>query len=193
MRRLIFVTLLSLGGCQFAAVPTDNQQPIAPVVDVGEGSVATQKEPIIEWLGVAVETAQMSPAQALEELSALEGSGESEIDRFRFAMLNQQLDDRTGWIRARNTLRKLIREDNLDAQVTGFVTLLMQYNQSLINAEARQHLMAKELESAQDEQRQLQDKLNALTTLEESISTRKEKVSEANENSSPANTASTTR
>ena len=179
LRHLALITVMLLGGCQmlepmdslFYSVKSEpataTRQP--EVVDVDQ---------LVLWVQTAHASTQLSPAQALERISELETRKMSPYERFRYAALNQQLNDRTGWIRARDTLRDLAHERTLPDNLQQLATLLQQHNQAMINAEARRHQMAQELDAAQVAQQALETKIQALTNLEQQISNRKELVSE---------------
>lgn len=175
MRTLLLSIILLLAACQpylFTGGPVQDDTEHAQELQT-ELLVETEP-PVAGWLQIAFTTMQLTPAQALEQLAVFPSSREKPVDRFRFGLLNQRLNDRTGWVRARNTMRELGRDQQLDPQLVHLVNIFMQYNQSMINAEARQHLMAQDLEKVREEQRALQEKIEALTSIEQNISTRKE-------------------
>ncbi len=179
LRYLALITAMLLGGCQmlepmdslFYSVKsepaTGSLQP--EVVDLDQ---------LVLWVQTAHASTQLSPAQALERISELETRKMSHYERFRYAALNQQLNDRTGWIRARDTLRDLAQERTLPDNLQQLAILLQQHNQAMINAEARRHQMAHELDAAQVAQQALEQKIQALTNLEQQLSNRKELESE---------------
>ncbi len=106
---------------------------------------------------------------------------------FRYALLNQQLKDWLGWIRARDSLEKLAANPELSASLLALVRLLQFHNQSMINAEARQSRLLSaiqeqdriqqqhmaELQLRQDQVLELSNKIEALTNLEKSMSIRR--------------------
>ena len=179
MRHLALITVMLLGGCQLLE-PMDSLLYSVK----SEPAIASRQPEVVDvdqlvlWVQTAHASTQLSPAQALERISELETHEMSHYERFRYAALNQQLNDRTGWIRARDTLRDLAHERTLPDNLQQLATLLQQHNQAMINAEARRHQMAQELDAAQVAQQALETKIQALTNLEQQISDRKELVSE---------------
>lgn len=146
----------------------------------------TEIEQVNYWLETTDRVMAYSPAQALQYLNLYQGTEQrpvTEYDHFRYALLNQQLRERSGWIRARDTLRQLHDSEQLKPELRWLIAILLDYNQRLINAEERRHQMALELDASQREQRELQQKITALTNLEEKMSIRKEQVNEARDQS----------
>ena len=179
MKYVALITALLLGGCQMLE-PVDSLLYSVK----SEPAIASRQPEVIDldqlvlWVQTAHASTQLSPAQALERISELETRKMSRYERFRYAALNQQLNDRTGWIRARDTLRDLAQERTLPVNLQQLATLMQQHNQAMINAEARRHQMAHELDEAQVAQQALEQKIQALTNLEQQISNRKELVSD---------------
>lgn len=130
------------------------------------------------WLKTAHDYMDLSPKQALAKIKTLPSNRSNPFERYRYALLNQQLRDRTGWVRARDTLRLLSKDENLEREFRWLTEVLLDYNQAMINAEERQHQMAVELTTSQAAQQELSDKIQALTNLEQKISVRKGKVAE---------------
>lgn len=189
MRTSIVLLLLLIGACQYLEPQPTLVYPEPPETVPDCEQIVTPSQ-LAKWLQVVSETEELSPEQALAEIAELDTHMSTRFQRFRYAVLNQRLHDRAGWIRARDTLRELTEAHSLEVDELRLATMLMQYNQEMINAEARQHQMAKELDATQLAQRQLEQKIQALTSLEQNISIRKEQAIEQQESTEPEATAS---
>ena len=182
MRRIGLVMGVLLGGCQMLEPMESRLYSVQSQPAVGSGQPeVVELDQLVLWLQTAYALMQLSPAQALERISELETRNMSAFERFRYAALNQQLNDRTGWIRARDTLRDLSQERGLRDNLKQLASLLQQYSQAMINAEARRHQIAHELDDSQVAQQALKQKIEALTNLEQHLSHRKELVTDAQE------------
>ncbi len=168
---VLLLLIVNLSGCTLLTQQggTGGRDSYLSVVDV---------EKQTHWLKTAHDYMDLSPKQALAKIKTLPSNRSNPFERYRYALLNQQLRDRTGWVRARDTLRLLSKDENLEREFRWLTEVLLDYNQAMINAEERQHQMAVELTSSQAAQQELSDKIQALTNLEQKISVRKGKVAE---------------
>lgn len=162
----VLLLMISLSDC--AKVPR-----VGVVEDKGTDFPVVVMEGQPHWLQTAHDYMALSAQQALAEMATLPKDRSAPFERYRYALLNQQLRDKAGWIRARDTLRILSQDTELDQEFRWLAKLLLDYNQAMINAQARHHQMAWELASSQIAQQELRDKIRALTDLEQSISQRK--------------------
>ena len=63
---------------------------------------------------------------------------------------------------------------DLDADVKSLVKLLLKYNQSMINWDARYNKVTLQLRESETKQQELEKKIQAITNLEQNMSSRKE-------------------
>ncbi|MEH6822529.1 MAG: hypothetical protein V7629_01300 [Motiliproteus sp.] len=130
----------------------------------------------------------LTEEQAQAELQVLTKGKIDKPNRiFIYALLNQQLKDLPGWIRARDSLQQLSVNSELSAPLLQLVRLLQFHNQSMINADARQTRLLQalreddekhqelvaELQLSQQQVIELSNKIEALTNLEKSMSIRR--------------------
>lgn len=138
-----------------------------------------EKEPVLSveqrhyWLRIADLYMELTPAQAQRRLDAIGAEEKTILQWYRYALLNQQLNERAGWVRARDAFRHVIDSEGLSQELVALTKLLLKYNQSLINWDARYNKVQIELEESEAMQRVLEEKIQAITHLEQNMSTRK--------------------
>lgn len=170
MRRawVVGLAVVLLASCQSAP-----EQP-AVVEAPREPECETPVEaPLQRWIGEMTAVAVLSMEEVRAQLARPGASGETPLEQFHFALLNQRLEETAGWVRSRDALRTLREQAALDEGLQQLTGVLLDYSQAMINAHARQTQMALELAAAQQEQDALEAKIEALTNLEQSISERK--------------------
>lgn len=166
MRFTVALVALLLSGCQLAALKPP-------------GADAYQ---LSSWLRLSERIAELTPEEARLRLERL-GDSDSDLDRrFHFALLNQQLGERDGWVVARDRLRLLSREPELSRDARQLAGLLEQFNQLRINSDQQLVKLRSErddlaalAEQSRAEAALLEEKIRALTTLEDSMRQRREK------------------
>ena len=184
----ITLMLLLLSGCQaFSQLSLAPVVPLKPAVS-GDARAVPSRVDLQEWLKQLDILMAYSGEKAQAELLQLPPvRAESQEMLFRYALLNQQLRGRQGWVRARDSLQQLAESPALSSQELTLVRLLQFHNQSMINADARQARLIEsqqadakrlirlsdELQSSQQQVVELTAKIEALTTLEESMSIRR--------------------
>ncbi|MEH6472675.1 MAG: hypothetical protein V7752_15635 [Halopseudomonas sp.] len=184
---ILSLTLSFMIGCQSLTPASVN--PIAQPAPV----VTHPEPPVHDWLQRVRSTMQLSEEQTQAELQQFSGNKTKQPELlFRYALLNQQLKDRLGWIRARDSLQQLAARPELSAEQLQLAQLLQFHNQSMINADARQarllgaleerietlHTTAAALQLSQQQVIELSEKIEALTNLEENMSIRRALTSE---------------
>ena len=176
-RPLVFL-LLSLAVLAGCAV-----QPPQQTAEDHTGEViryATLKE----WLELQQEVAEMEKAEVAGQLAKVDKSVAKSANPgqlYYYGVLNQQLNTYGAWTVARDTFQKLQENQALPKEQRQLAGILRQYNQNRINGYVRQRALLNEraqlqqdLSHAEDEKRQLAQKIQALTELEAAISTRRE-------------------
>jgi hypothetical protein len=133
-----------------------------------------------EWLNLQQEVSEMDTAGVASRLATVDKTG-STGQLYYYGVLNQQLKTYGAWTVARDTFRKLQENQALRKEQRQLAGILRQYNQNRINGYTRQRALLNEraqlrqdLSRAEDEKRQLAQKIQALTELEAAISTRRE-------------------
>jgi len=111
-------------------------------------------------------------------LDKIDNEEKTNLQWFRYALLNQQLNEREGWIRSRDAYRYLLATETLGKELRGLTKLLLKYNQNMINWDTRYSKVQIQLKESEAMQQVLEEKIQAITNLEQSISGRKEQVSE---------------
>lgn len=130
------------------------------------------------WLRIADLYMELTPSQAQQRLDKIDGEEKTSLQWFRYALLNQQLNERAGWIRSRDAFRQLLVTENFGDELRGLTKLLLKYNQNMINWDARYNKVQIQLKESEALQQVLEEKIQAITNLEQNISSRKEQVSE---------------
>ena len=190
----ILIASLLLSGCQQGGLNND-QSAIYwhPLPKAQSGSIPETAPPMQQWLLQLSTQLQLSPEQAqralLEQPSYDSRSLQklSDFDQFSYLVLQQQRQNRQGWILARDGFRALDKRHQ-QQPLSGLFKLLQAHNQAQINN--HQHLSKLTTKLQQTEQQLLitdqhlleskvkseglEAKIDALTNLERSLNTRKE-------------------
>lgn len=133
-----------------------------------------------DWLDLQQQVSQMN---AEEVRLALEGRTPPQAGRqlFYYGLLRQHSQSYEGWMEARDTFRILHNDEAVTARQRQMAGLLEIYNQQRINwyqqylqLQAGNEQLQRQLQEAEQEKTQLQQKIEALTELEAQISTRKD-------------------
>lgn len=169
--RLSFCLLLAiLTGCQ----------PLIQAERLTEAQAPTRLEPWLQQLATTMSFDQEQSEQAFKQFKK---PIDQPFELYRYGLVNQQLGDRLGWIRARDSFRRL-GQMSISPQVLPLVQLLERHNQDMINGDARQARvleavsqqqeqivsLTNELRVKQDALANLQQQLKALKAVEEAIS-----------------------
>lgn len=165
-RAILIVIVLACAGCElFQPAYSPEWQAKPPVVEL---------EQVIYWLETADSYMQLSPEKAQQRLERIQDAGKgSDVQLFRYALLNQQRLNRNGWVRARDAFRELSTRSSLNAEIQWLARILLAYNQAMINRDDRQDKLTRALGESNAARMKLEAKIEALTNLEESISIRK--------------------
>lgn len=167
---LLAIVMLVVTGCQTVYETDEGWRLRTPVI--------VELEQVIYWLQATNDYMALTPAEAQQRLSKFNLTKKSRFNYFRYALLNQQLGTREGWVRARDTLRSMSEDKDLNEDLFWITRIFLQYNQSLINADEKQQRLTTELLESQQAELLLEDKIRAITNLEQSISERKEQTTE---------------
>jgi len=141
-----------------------------------------EREPVLSaeqryyWLRIADLYMELTPTQAQQRLDKIGDEEKTTLQWYRYALLNQQLNDRAGWVRARDAFRYVLATESLSQELYGLTKLLLKYNQNMINWDARYSKVKIELKESEAMQQVLEEKIQAITNLEQSMSTRKEQT-----------------
>ncbi|HQY71888.1 MAG TPA: hypothetical protein PLW13_15775 [Pseudomonadales bacterium] len=134
-----------------------------------------------QWLRDADSALQLSAREARAQLAAMQADSPTPAQRYRLALLHQQLGEWNSWALARDTMRALRADETLPPDVRRLAGLLEAFNQSRLNAqqqrtELRKSLAEQEalLVQRQAEVQALEEKIRSLTTLEDSMHQRRE-------------------
>lgn len=133
----------------------------------------TELQNLNTWLNLASQASQLNTEQVASELRKTE-KPKNRLDLFYYAALNQRLNHRDGWVRARDSFRKLANDISLEEDLRGLARLLQAHNQALINWHERHSNLQKELADSVLDRELLRRKIEALTDLEAVISNRKQ-------------------
>jgi DNA repair exonuclease SbcCD ATPase subunit len=138
------------------------------------------RSPIDDWLDQLNAVENMSPSEVMQQLEAVDKTANDD-QLFYYGALNQTLQSYGAWTVARDTFQLLQEKQTLPKEQRQLANLLRQYNQSRINGHSRYNTLLDEqtelrerLSRAENEKRQLEEKIEALTELETAISTRQE-------------------
>lgn len=122
----------------------------------------------------------MDTAEVTERLAQVDKPAGSD-ELFYYGLLNQELQAYGAWTVARDTFQSLQENEALPKDLRQLAGIFRQYNQSRINGYVRQQELAgqttelqENLGRVENEKRQLEQKIQAITALEAAISTRKE-------------------
>lgn len=182
--KVLIMTLTLLSGCQLLTHPPAYQIEAAlpEVVD------AEPNGDLHLWLSEVSRLMALTEEQAEAELQQASKSEATQPQQlFQYALLNQQLKDRLGWIRARDSLKQLAADAELPMSLLSLVRVLQFHNQAMINTDARhsrllialqeedqqQQQLAADLLLSQQQVLELSQKIEALTNLEKSMSIRR--------------------
>lgn len=176
-RPLIIASILlaTLSGCATQPDITVEVPPPAP-----DPQTCTC-EHLQKWLELQDRVSNMSAEKVQQQLASLDEPRGS-WQQFYFGLLKQQLDEFVSWTQARDTFRELAADSGLVKEQRDLVTILQRHNQTRINWYMQHHKLlddhettAAKLDASLEENRLLQQKIQAITDVETSISTRKEK------------------
>lgn len=166
---ILLLALLLLSGCAMA--PSSGTTDAAP---------APTPSPVDSWLDLYAQVSIMDIPEVLDTLVKLQRP-EGTDQLFYYGLLNQQLQTYGAWTQARDTFQKIQENEQLTPEQQQLASILRQYNQNRINWYVRQRDLLNQhaeldaqMAEAREENRQLQQKIQALTELETVISTRKE-------------------
>jgi len=141
-----------------------------------------EREPVLSaeqryyWLRIADLYMELTPTQAQQRLNEIGDEEKTALQWYRYALLNQQLNELAGWIRARDAFRQVVAMESLSQELYGLTKLLLKYNQNMINWDARYSKVKIELKESEAMQQVLEEKIQAITKLEQSMSSRKEQT-----------------
>ena len=174
----ILVLLLAgvlLAGCQAAPPLAPAPAPAMPQAPDPDSVMLS------EWVREADSALQLSAREARAQLASVQADSPTPAQRYRVALLHQQLGEWNSWALARDTMRALRADETLPPDVRRLAGLLETSNQSRINAEQqrtelREALAGQEalLVQRHGELRALEEKIRSLTTLEDSMHQRRE-------------------
>ncbi|RDE24345.1 hypothetical protein DV711_01775 [Motiliproteus coralliicola] len=183
--RYLVPLMLLIGGCQplpklgleDALAPADSR----PVI------VYTPAALTSEWLLILDQQLKLTPEQASEGIRTSEPPV-NDTQRFKQLLFRQQLQQRGGWVVARDRLRELL-ENYRGHEVEPLLSMLLAHNQALINRDQREQRLNQQLSDLIEayetvirrydesiaETEQLNAKIEALTNLERQLNIRRSK------------------
>ncbi len=167
---LIVLCMMVLAGCQ-----TQQQR-----LQTEEAQRLQEAE---RWITEMATVMAFDQEQAEAAFRTFEKPLEQPFELYRYGLVNQQLADRLGWIRARDSFRSLSFYP-LSSELQTLVTFLQKHNQRMINADERnsrliqaisqndaeQKRLTEELADSQQALDKLQQQLEALKAVETAIS-----------------------
>lgn len=177
---LLIVLVTLLFGCQVKPQPSPLEVELRSSLNVsGQGQTEL-------WIALIDVVNAYDQEQAEAAFKSFKKPFNEALELYRYALVNQQLADRMGWIRARDSFRALA-DMKLSPELLTLVSLLQQHNQKMINADARntrliqavsqsdeqQKILAQELEESQHALGKLQQQLEALKAVEAAISNKR--------------------
>ncbi len=143
-----------------------------------EATMARVSE-VEQWLSLESAVAKMDREQIVARLVRIDRPQDIE-QLYYYGLLNHHLDTYGAWTLARDTFRQVLEFEQLSEAQRQLVTVLEAYDQSRINAYLKQQELVRhnsslrlDLETAELERVELEQKLHALTELETDISSRK--------------------
>lgn len=191
---VMLIAGFTLSGCQQGAL-NNNQSAIYwhPLPEVQSDSSSAIEPPMQQWLLQLETQLQLSPKQAqqalLEQPSYDSKSLQQldDFDQFSYLVLQQQQQNRQGWILARDGFRALGKRHQ-EQPLSGLFKLLQAHNQTQINNHQQLSNLVKKLQQTEQQllitdqllleskvqSEELGAKIDALTNLERSLNTRKE-------------------
>jgi len=170
MLRALTIALLALVAA--CTVPPSAVEQPRPDVVIYDG--------VQQWLKLHQDVAAMDAAQ-LDTSLAGKVTPEGGNELYLYALLQQQSQNYTAWVKARDAFRQLYTDEELTDSQRQLADIFQTYNQLRINAYQRQSELLNEQASLQQQLQQaaqgkllLEQKIQALTELETDISTRRE-------------------
>lgn len=174
---LLMVLLTLLYGCQVKPQYSDLES------QAMSASNATGHAQTELWIALMATVMAYDQEQAEAAFKTFKKPFSEPLELYRYGLVNQQLADRMGWIRARDSFRSLANMP-ISQELLTLVTQLQQHNQKMINADARnnrliqaisqsdeqQQALVLELEESQQALDKLQQQLEALKAVEAAIS-----------------------
>lgn len=138
------------------------------------------------WLDMSSQLEAMPSDEVVARLKVA-NNPQTVNERFYYGLLNQQLGRLDGWVQARDSFRSLADDETLDSSSRELARILQVHNQALINWYERHRHLQKELavsvldrELLEERHKELEQKIEALTTLEAVISNRKQQAVDDN-------------
>ncbi len=136
--------------------------------------------PVGEWFDQLDAVDAMDSSEVVTQLEKVDKTaGANQL--FYYGALKQKLPDYGAWTVARDAFQNLQDNQTLTREQRQLAGILREYNQNRINGYSRYNKLLNEridlqegLSQAEDEKRQLEQKIQALTELETAISTRQE-------------------
>lgn len=174
---LLIVLMTFLYGCQVKPQQSLLESQLRSSLNIsGQGQIEL-------WIALIDVVMAYDQEQAETAFKTFKKPLNEPLELYRYGLVNQQLADLMGWIRARDSFRTLANM-KLSPELLTLVSLLQQHNQKMINADARntrliqaisqsdehQKALAQELEESQHALEKLQQQLEALKAVEAAIS-----------------------
>ncbi len=175
MRALVLLFVCALvAACQ--ATP-----PLPPPAPVPAQAPDPDSVMLSQWLGEADAGLRLSAQEARVQLASRQDGSTTPAQRYRVALLHQQLGTWNSWALARDTMRELRADQTLPPDVRRLAGVLESLNQYRINAH-QQHTelrktLAEQAELVAQQQREVQaleTKIRSLTNLEDSMRQRRD-------------------
>ena len=174
----LFILLLVgalLAGCQATPPLPAASAPVQPQPPDPDSVMLS------EWLREADSALRLSARDARAQLASRQAEASAPAERYRVALLHQQLGEWNSWALARDTMRALGADETLPPDVRRLAGLLESFNQSRINAQQQRTELRKTLAEQEalvaEKQREVQaleEKIRSLTNLEDSMRQRRE-------------------
>jgi hypothetical protein len=172
---IISFCLLALAGCELLPA----RQEVASAQQTPDPDAQSYRA-IRDWLNIEQTVAAMDEEEVVTRLVRI-GEPRNPRQQFYFGLLNQKLKTYASWTQARDAFRDVSKASAVTPEQRQLATIFMLYNQSRINwyleyreVQADFAAMQGELDTVQQENELLEEKIQAITDLETSISTRKE-------------------
>lgn len=188
MLMLLTALLTLLSGCQH--IKSQNDLATEQIIVVEK----QRQQTLSQWLQEIQDIMSMNQEQLQQQLKDQGVAKPAQANElFSYVLLNQQLKDRLGWIRARDGLRQLKQYPIVSGELQVLIDVLLQHNQAMINADARDSRLHEAFLQSQDQQQkitealqqshrqtqELQQKIEALTSLERNMSIRRALTTDA--------------
>lgn len=150
----------------------------APVVVEVDRPVPAKPAPVLKWLRWQESVSTMNASQLSTILEGMAQPGNAN-QRFYYGLLNQQSEAYDRWVIARDIFRDLQSDEALSSRQKQLADLLESYNQNRINSfhaqlelRRQNNALSQQLAELQEQNRLLEQKIEAITELESTISTR---------------------